>query len=51
MKNGLLEAGHENAARYKTTQKGIALLEHLKAIEELFPELGNHGGWQITQGT
>jgi len=51
IKNGLLEAGHGNAARYKTTQKGIEFLEHFRAIEKMFPELGNHGRWQIPQGT
>jgi len=51
IKNGLLKAGHENPALYKTTQKGTKLLKHHKAIEELIPELGNQGGWQILQGT
>jgi predicted transcriptional regulator len=50
IENGLLESGHENAARYKTTRKGIELLERFRAIEELIPELGNHGGWQTPQG-
>jgi len=50
VKNDLLEAGHEEATLYKTTQKGIELLECFKAIQKMIPELGNWGGWQILQG-
>lgn len=50
IKNGLLEARHEKAALYKTTQKGIEFLEHIKAIQERFPELCDQSGWQIQQG-
>jgi predicted transcriptional regulator len=39
IRRGLLEAGKEKAAKYRTTQKGIELLEHFKAIQEEIPEI------------
>ncbi len=41
VKNGLLEAGNGKAPLYKTTQKGIELLEHFNAIQKMIPELSD----------
>jgi len=39
IKNGLLETGDARPIRYKTTQKGKKVLEHLRVFEEPMPEL------------